>query len=77
MGVVGICIHGLKNSDGYVSKKGRNPFDFISYGSEGDKLSSIVKCYQPAGRNSRERYAWIFKHLANAVQEAVRIRNSY
>ena len=75
MGVVGMYIHGLTNSDGYTSKKGRNPFDFIDYGNRGEKLSSMVKCYNPAGRNSSERYNWIAKHLANAVEEAIRIRN--
>jgi len=75
MGVVGIRIHGLKNTDGYISKIGDNPFDYIGYGNTGKKLSSIVKCYNPAGTNSKERYAWIVKHLENAVEEAIRIRN--
>ncbi len=74
MGVVGIHIHGLKNSDGKVSTKGKNPFASIGYGSTGKKLSSIVKCYVPAGSNSQERYNWIKKHLANAVAEANKIR---
>ena len=74
MGVVGIHIHGLKNLDGYVSVKGKNPFRFIGYGNTGKKLSSIVKCYDPAGSNSKERYTWISKHLANAANEAVKIR---
>ena len=76
MGVVGIRIHGLEDSDGNVSHQGLNPFDYISYGDSGRKLSSIVKCYNPAGRNSKERYGWITEHLANAVAEAIRIRNN-
>jgi hypothetical protein len=44
MGVVGIYIHGLKNFDGYVAKKGKNPFDYIDYGNTGKKLSSIAEC---------------------------------
>ena len=76
MGVVGIHIHGLKNAEGYISKKGKNPFDYIGYGNTGKKLSTIVKCYNPPGSNSKERYAWIAKHLENAVEEAIRIRNS-
>lgn len=76
MGVVGIYIHGLKNSEGKVSAKGENPFNFIGYGNMGKKLSSIVKCYDPAGSNSQEKYNWIKKHLANAVEEAIRIRSS-
>lgn len=75
MGVVGIHIHGLKNTDGYIANMGENPFDHIGYGNTGKKLSSIVKCYNPAGSDSKERYAWIAKHLENAVEEAIRIRN--
>jgi len=75
-GVVGIHIHGLKDKDGNVSTKGTNPFDSIGYGNSGKKLSSIVKCYDPQGSNSQERYDWIKKHLADAVEEAISIRNS-
>jgi len=75
-GVVGIHIHGLKDKDGNVSTKGNNPFDSIGYGNTGKKLSSIVKCYDPQGSNSQERYDWIKKHLANAVEEAISIRNN-
>jgi len=77
MGVVGIHIHGLEDSNGNVSQKRRNPFDFITHGASGKKLSSIVECYNPAGRSSRERYAWISKHLSNAVEETITIRNNY
>ena len=55
--------------------KGSNPFANISYGDSGKKLSSIVKCYTPSGNDSKGRYAWIKKHLANAVEEAIKIRN--
>lgn len=75
LGVVGIRIHGLKNTEGYISNIGENPFDYIGFGSTGKKLSSIVKCYNPAGANSKERYAWISQYLENAVAEAIKIRN--
>ena len=76
MGVVGIHIHGLKNADGRVSTKGANPFASITHSKTGKKLSLIVKCYNPAGSNSQERYNWIKKHLANAIEEAINIRNN-
>jgi hypothetical protein len=76
MGVVGIHINGLKNFAGETSAKGINPFDYIKFGSTGKMLSSIVKCYSPAGTDSKERYAWISTHLANAVEEAIRIRTA-
>lgn len=82
LGIVGIHIHGLENLDGKVSIKGKNPFEFITFGEkfitsgEKGKLSSIVKCYDPAGSNSKECYAWIAGNLANAVEEAIKIRNA-
>ena len=76
MGVVGIHIHGLKNKESKTSIKGKNPFDSITHGKTGKKLSSILKCYNPTGSNSQERYNWIRKHLANAIEEAVEIRNN-
>ena len=76
MGVVGIRIHGLKNTDGNIATRGQNPFDFVTHGPTKKKLSTIVKCYNPAGTNSKDRYAWIEKHLANAVEEAITIRNA-
>lgn len=74
MGVVGIYIHGLKNSKGFTSTKGNNPFDYISYGDTGKKLSSVVKCYNPGGNDSKERYEWITKYIGAAVEEAITIR---
>jgi hypothetical protein len=74
MGVVGIHIYGLKNQEEYISTQGENPFDYITYGSTGKKLSSIVKTYIPAGSNSKERYDWISTYLSAAVEEAIKIR---
>lgn len=76
MGVVGIYIHGLKNLAGETAIQGLNPFDYITHGSTQRKLSSIVKCYNPGGADSKEKYAWISTHLANAVEEAVKIREA-
>ncbi|MCA9372376.1 TIR domain-containing protein [Candidatus Woesebacteria bacterium] len=75
MGVVGIYIHGIKNSQGYIAEKGNNPFDYITHGKSKKKISTIVKCYNPAGSNSKERYEWIKKYIASAVEEAIKIRN--
>ena len=76
MGVVGIRIHGLKNLQGLTSSIGHNPFDYVTHGPSQKKLSSIVKCYNPPGSNSKERYAWISQYLSAAVEEAVEIRSS-
>lgn len=76
LGVVGIRIHGLKNHEGYITNPGKNPFDYITHGDSGNKLSTIVKCYNPSGNNSKERYDWISKYISAAVEEAIKIRNS-
>lgn len=76
LGVVGIRIHGLRNLQGQTSASGPNPFDFIGYGNSGKKLASIVKCYDPGGSTSKDRYDWISKHLSNAIEEAIKIRNA-
>ena len=73
-GVVGIHVHGLRNSDNRISARGDNPFDYIAFGEQ--KLSAIVKCYNPQGTNSQDRYNWIKEHLSNAIEEAIRIRNA-
>lgn len=73
MGVVGIHIHGIEDRQDQTSTKGQIPFEFLSF-RNGKKLSDFVKCYDPAGKNSKEVYAWISKHLSNAVEEAINIR---
>lgn len=76
-GVVGIRIHGLKDLNGNTTSRGANPFDYIDYGSSGKKLSLIVRCYDPSGSTSKEKYAWIKKYLADAVEEAIDIRSKH
>lgn len=72
MGVVGIRIHGLKDLQGLTSIAGANPFDFIGHGST--RLSSIVKCYDPLGLDSKARYAWIAGNMSDIVEEAIELR---
>ncbi len=74
MGVVGIYIHGLKDLNQRISKKGNNPFDYIDY--DGKKLSQIVKCYNPQGTSSKAKYASIKSNLARVIEEAIEIRKN-
>ena len=80
MGLAGIHIHGLRNQDSRISRKGDNPFaHFTVEGPDGKRrrLSSVVKCYNPPGTNSSLRYNWIRDNLADIVEEALRIRSTY
>lgn len=74
MGVVGIYVHGLQDRYGNISAMGNNPFANITHGVSGRPLSNIVKCYNPSGQNSRQRYDWISRYLSDAVEEAISIR---
>ena len=75
MGVVGICIHGLKNHYGVVSSQGRNPFDYVH--SDGYTMSTMVKCYNPPGATSVLRYSWISRYLSEIIEEAIQIRENW
>jgi hypothetical protein len=77
MGVVAIHINGLKDRFGNTSSKGKNPLDSVTFKDTREKLSTVAKCYTPSGSTSQEKYAWIKEHLANAVEEAIRIRKNY
>lgn len=77
LGVVGIHIHGLKNLDGYQSRKGANPFNTLSFTESGTPLSTVVKTYSPESPDSRVNYAWIKENLPLAVEEAIRIRGQH
>lgn len=76
MGVVGIYIHGLRDQHGHTSIPGRNPFDCVTIGKK-YPLSSIARCYNPAGNDSVQCYNWIKAYLSNAVEEAINIRSEY
>jgi len=76
-GLLGIYIHNLKNSDGYQANKGGNPFDDFTMKRDDNKLSSIVKSYDPPYFISTYVYDHIKKNIANWVEEAIKIRNNY
>ena len=78
-GVIGIYIHGLKDQYKHISKKGKNPFDDFTLGEGYDKkkLSEVVKCYDPKGTNSQDRYDWIKENLEDKIEEAIKIRSDH
>lgn len=76
-GVLGVYIHNLKDRSGNQSTKGRNPFDDFTMNRDGQKLSSIVKAYDPPYTTSTDVYDHIKTNLANWVEAAVSIRENY
>lgn len=76
-GVLGICIHNLKNRDEEQSSKGRNPFEDFTIKSNGKKLYNIVKLYDPPYKLSKNVYNYISENISNWVEEAIQIRNNF
>lgn len=77
MGVTGIYIHGLLNQDEKTSSKGKNPFSQFTVNSGKASLSSIVKCYDPPGLDSKKKYGWIRDNIEDIVEEAIEIRRNF
>ena len=70
-GVVGICIHNLKDFSGKTEPKGKNPFEYIPF--ENGNLSDVVKCYDPG----LDPYRTIRMNLEDWIEEAIEIRKRY
>ena len=77
MGVVGVRIHKLLDSDSKASPCGGNPFASLNCGNDVPNLKSIVKCYDPSGVTSTDCYKCIAENLTQIVEEAIEIRNQY
>lgn len=73
-GLVGIHIHGLKNSEGKTSAKGGNPFEHFTLSNGTKRLSNVVKTYDPAGGDSTTVYKTIKDNLEKWIEEAIAIR---
>ena len=76
MGLVGINIHNLENSQGQRSSKGNNPLYYVSLRS-GKRLSTIAKIYDPPRTTGTGVYSYISDHIEAWIEEAIKIRKSY
>jgi hypothetical protein len=65
--IFGIFIHNLKCPRNGASRKGKNPFDNFTF-TDGSKLSSVVKCYEPS---TNDTYNDIAKNIQGWVDEAI------
>lgn len=73
LGLFGIYIHGLKNQDEEQSKKGLNPFDFVTIES-GKKLSQFVEVYDTPYTTSKNVYDYIKDNIAKWSEDAINAR---
>jgi hypothetical protein len=75
MGLVGICIHNLKDRNGNQSTQGKNPF--LGFNINGTPLSQIVKLYNPPFSDSKLVYNHISENILKWAEESVAIRKKY
>ncbi|WP_202392138.1 TIR domain-containing protein [Pontixanthobacter gangjinensis] len=73
-GVVGVHIHGLKNSQEQQAAKGANPFAKFKIGDEA--MTKYAKSYDTPYTSSKYVYEYISENIAEWVEEAIRLRKA-
>ena len=76
-GVVGICIHNLKDSGGNQAAKGKNPFEAFKLPNGAVNFSSVVKAYDAPYTTSTSVYDHIKVNIEKWIDEAIAIRAKY
>ncbi|UOZ04638.1 TIR domain-containing protein [Amycolatopsis sp. WQ 127309] len=80
LGVFGVYIHNLKDSNGFQSWQGASPLDKVTFNKDsqysGKPLSTVAKVYKPPFTNSQQTYGYIAQNIANWAEEAIAIRKS-
>lgn len=71
--VFGIHIHNIKCPKNGTSTLGSNPFDGITLGQNGKKLSTVVQCYDP---KSYDAYNDIASNIDSWIETAIKGRSS-
>ena len=73
-GIVGIYIHGLKDSVGNQTTKGSNPF-YI--GEENKRLSNYVTCFDSSYKSSTYVYDDIKENIEQLIEDAIEAAGTY
>lgn len=77
-GLLGVYIHKLKDQHGHQAHRGQNPFDGFTICKAKRPLSAVARAYStPPCATSQEAYAFITRHIADWVEEAIRIREHF
>lgn len=77
-GVVGVRIHNLRDRNQAQAVAGANPFSELHFAKEPSKLlSSVVALHNPPFSDSLRVYAYISKHLATWIEEAIQQRADF
>jgi hypothetical protein len=70
--MIGVHIHNIKCPRTGTSRKGKNPFDSITFKDE-SKLSTVIPCYDP---NSTNAYGDISENISSWIDRAVKSKKN-
>lgn len=70
-GIVGIHIHGLKDSVGNQTSKGSDPFYQFYIGDESKRLSNYVTCFDSSYKSSTYVYNDIKENIDQLIEDAI------
>lgn len=76
-GIVGIYIHGLKDSNGDQTTKGSNPFYQFYIGEESKRLSNYVTCFESTYKSSSYVYDDIKENIEQLIEDAISAAGTY
>lgn len=76
-GIVGIYIHGLKDSSGEQTTKGSNPFYQFYIGEESKRLSNYVTCFESNYKLSDNVYKDIKENIEQLIEDAIEASGTY
>ena len=70
--MIGVHIHNIKCPRTGTSRKGKNPFDSITF-KDGRKLSTVIPCYDP---NSTNAYGDISENISSWIDRAIKSKKN-
>ncbi|WP_455810070.1 TIR domain-containing protein [Clostridium butyricum] len=76
-GIVGIHIHKLKDNNGNQTNKGNNPFYNIYVGSNNERLSKFVTCFDSIYETSKYVYDDIKENIEQLIEDAINNKDNY
>jgi len=76
-GIVGIYVHGLKDSNGNQTTKGSNPFYKFYIGEESKRLSNYVTCFESTYKSSPYVYDDIKENIEQLIEDAISAAGTY
>jgi hypothetical protein len=77
MGVLGIHVHNIADSEGAVALKGANPFDDFELSTGRGRLSSVAPVHEAPFVEPKLALSYLATNIHEWIEEAIMIRRNY